>query len=83
MNTAGSITARLNKIKKDSPVAGRKDENNIFKTNILIKGTSAVKKSNLNSNLNSDSKDEDYSHYKKIRIAKPDKYYKERKKLEP
>ena len=85
MNIAGSITVHLGKLKKNSLITERKDESSIFKINILIEKMSVIKKiNNSKPNFNPDlkSEDEDYNYYKKVKIAKPDKFYKKRKKFE-
>ena len=85
MSTVGSTTARSEKLKENSPVVGRKDESNIFKINILMEGTLAAKEINNSkpdSDLDSESENEDYSYYRKIKVAKLDKFYKKWEKLE-
>ena len=88
MNTAGFIIARLKKPKKNSPVAKKKDKNNIFRFDIFIKNILATKKinnfkSNPDQNPDLKSENENYNCYKKVKIIKLDKVYRERKKLEP
>ena len=86
MSTADSITAHLGKLKKNFSVAERKNENSIFKINILIKGTLVIKKINNfkpDPDLDLELKNKNYNHYKKVKVAKLNKFYKKRKKLEP
>ena len=86
MSTAGSTTAHSGKLKENSPVVGRKDESNTFEINILMEGTLAAKEVNNSKpdpDPDSESEDEDYSYYGKVKVAKPDKFYKKREKLEP
>ena len=79
MSTADFIIICLGKLKENSLITEKKNENNIFKINILMEETLVVKeisnfKSNFNSNLK--LKDENYSYYEKVKVAKLDKFYK-------
>ena len=85
MSTAGFTIARLKKSKENFPVVERKDENSIFKINILMKGTLVAKEINNSKpdpDLNSELENENYSHHGKVKVAKLNKFYREREKLE-
>ena len=79
MSIVGFIIACLGKLKENFSIIGKKDEDNIFKIDILMEGTLAVKKVN-NFKLNFDSdlelKNEDYNYYEKVKVIKLNKFYK-------
>ena len=78
MSIVGFIIARSEKSKKNLPVAEKKNEDSILKINILMEGTPAAKKINNpkpNSNPDLKLENEDYNHYKKVKIVKSNKFY--------
>ena len=96
MNIIGSLIARFNNFKRNPPTLDRKDKISSLKTNIIMNNTAKARKDdNFNSlNNKSNPKCEDKREGRfynknnnnkngKIRVAKLNKYYKKKKKLEP
>ena len=95
MSTAGSLTARFNNSKGNSPIIGRKDKISSLKINVIINNTAKAREDNDFNFLNSegnlrrgnkrgkrlyDKENDDRSG--KVRVIKPDKYYGKREKFE-
>ena len=77
----------IKKIEKEFSNRRKKNKNSIFKFNMFIENILIIKKNNnFKSNFDLDpdlkSENKNYSRYGKIKIAKPNKFYKKREKLE-
>ena len=94
MNTANSFIIRLNNSKGNPPHLSKKDKINNLKTNIIINNTAKTRENNnlnfLNNKNNPRRGNKHRERFynkknnninKKVRIAKLDKYYKEKKKF--
>ena len=96
MNTAGFLTARSNNSKGNPPITGRKDKTNNLEINIIINNTAKAREDDNPNSLNNKNNprrgnkrgerpynEKNNNKNKKIRVAKPDKYHKKRKKFKP
>ena len=96
MSTAGSSTARFNNSKGNPPTTGRKDKTSNLETDVIIDNTAKARRDDDPDSLDSESNPrrgdkrgrrpynkENNNKSGKIRVAKPDKYHKKKKKLKP
>ena len=95
MSTADSLIVCSNNPKKNSPIIGRKDKTNNLKINVIINNIAKAKEDDNPNSLDNkgnpkrrDKREERFYDKKndngsgKIQIVKPNKYHKEREKLE-
>ena len=96
MSIAGSLTARSNNSKGNPPTTGRKDKTSSLKTDIIMNNTAKARENDDPNSSDSKSNPkrgdkregrlydkENDNKNKKIQVAKPNKYHREREKLEP